>query len=98
MMPGLWGAPLKGISAFIPPMGTQDFTGSSPNAINLKYDASLTVNNNAMSPKKYAGIMAMYEPDVVRKFGLVTYFDYDEALQVSRKLKKPLMLDFTGLR
>ena len=30
MVPGLWGAPLKGISAFVPPMGTQDFiaTGS----------------------------------------------------------------------
>src|SRR5690606_9523392 len=25
LVPGLWGAPLKGLSAFIPPMGTQDF-------------------------------------------------------------------------
>ncbi len=25
MLPGLWGAPLKGISAFAPPMNTQDF-------------------------------------------------------------------------
>ena len=25
MIPGLWGAPLKAISAFAPPMNTQDF-------------------------------------------------------------------------
>ncbi|WP_246230551.1 hypothetical protein [Mucilaginibacter humi] len=25
MIPGLWGAPLKSISAFLPPMATQDF-------------------------------------------------------------------------
>ena len=25
MIPGLWGAPLKAISGFIPPMETQDF-------------------------------------------------------------------------
>jgi thiol:disulfide interchange protein DsbD len=28
---------------------------------------------------------------------MVTYFEYNEALEVSRKLKKPLMLDFTGI-
>ena len=25
MVPGLWGAPLKAVSAFAPPMNTQDF-------------------------------------------------------------------------
>ncbi|RYD75684.1 MAG: protein-disulfide reductase, partial [Sphingobacteriales bacterium] len=29
MVPGLWGAPLKGISAFLPPYGTQDYTTNS---------------------------------------------------------------------
>jgi len=41
--------------------------------------------------------MKMYEPEVVTKYGLVTYFDYNEALDVAKKLKKPLMLDFTGI-
>ena len=41
--------------------------------------------------------MKMYEPEVVTKFGMITYFDYDEALEVARKLKKPLMIDFTGI-
>ena len=41
--------------------------------------------------------MKMYEPEVVTKYGMITYFDYNEALDVARKLKKPLMLDFTGI-
>jgi thiol:disulfide interchange protein len=97
MIPGLWGAPLKGISAFVPPMGTQDFTGASATIGNSIYGASSNINEGPPHPKKYASVMTMYEPDVVKKYGLVTYFDYDEALEVSRKLKKPLMLDFTGI-
>ena len=29
LLPGMWGAPLKGVSAFLPPMGTQDFNASA---------------------------------------------------------------------
>jgi thiol:disulfide interchange protein DsbD len=39
----------------------------------------------------------MYEPEVVVKYGMTTFFDYDEALAAARKLHKPLMLDFTGI-
>jgi thiol:disulfide interchange protein len=95
MFPGLWGAPLKGISAFVPPMGTQDFTSSSSK------DASFQEKNRSSAelpqPVKYYDRMKMYEPDVVTKYGMTTYFDYDEALAVARKLHKPLMLDFTGI-
>ena len=41
--------------------------------------------------------MKMYEPEVVTKYGMVTYFDYAEALEAARKQNKPLMLDFTGI-
>jgi len=41
--------------------------------------------------------MKMYEPEVVTKYGMTTYFDYEEALAVARKVHKPLMLDFTGI-
>ena len=41
--------------------------------------------------------MKKYEPEVVVQYGMTTYFDYDEALAVARKLHKPLMLDFTGI-
>ena len=95
MIPGLWGAPLKRISAFVPPMGTQDFTLSSAGATSFRHPES--DSQQLPQPKKYYDRMKMYEPDVVVKYGMVTYFDYQEALDIARKLKKPLMLDFTGV-
>jgi len=95
MVPGLWGAPLKGISAFVPPMGTQDFVSSSYTAGNARNtDSSET---SLPKPEKYYEHMRIYEPDVVTKYGMIVYFDYAEALGVARKLHKPLMLDFTGI-
>jgi thiol:disulfide interchange protein len=98
MVPGLWGAPLKGISAFVPPMGTQDFTssaaGSPASTIHAVGEAA---PQGPPHPEKYYDKMKIYEPEVVTKYGMVTYFDYNEALAVARKLKKPLMLDFTGI-
>ena len=95
MVPGLWGAPLKGISAFVPPMGTQDFVATAPKGFTA-YSSS-SQNNEMPAPEKYYERMKMYEPEVVTTYGMVTYFDYDEALGIARKLKKPLMLDFTGI-
>lgn len=100
MVPGLWGAPLKGISAFVPPMGTQDFTSSSsssPKLYQSNRKDTLQTGSALPHPEKYYERMSIYEPDVVTKYGMVTYFDYDEALNVARKLHKPLMLDFTGI-
>lgn len=92
MIPGLWGAPLKGISAFVPPMGTQDFNGS------LAGSSKASMQTVAgPQPEKYHERMKIYEPEVVTKYGMVTYFDYAEALDAARKQKKPLMLDFTGI-
>ncbi len=94
MIPGLWGAPLKGISAFVPPMGTQDFNASVTNTNSSLHTAK---DDDQPHPQKYYDKMKMYEPEVVTKYGMVTYFDYDEALAVAKKMKKPLMLDFTGI-
>ncbi|MDQ2719652.1 MAG: thioredoxin family protein [Bacteroidota bacterium] len=96
MIPGLWGAPLKGISAFLPPMGTQDFTSTgTPNTVSFTKEKASA--SKLPLPTKYYERMKIYEPDVVTKYGMTTYFDYDEALAVARKLHKPLMLDFTGI-
>ncbi len=37
MLPGLWGAPLKAVSAFLPPMTTQDFN-LYDNSVHAKFD------------------------------------------------------------
>ena len=96
MFPGLWGAPLKAISAFVPPMGTQDFNSSSSLKI-ISSDKNDSSSADLPHPVKYYDQMKIYEPPVVVQYGMVTYFDYDEALAVARKVHKPLMLDFTGI-
>lgn len=102
LVPGLWGAPLKGLSAFLPPMGTQDFNADDlPSNFKLSNLSSGTATTDANGvlpePVKYADVMKKNEPDVVVNNHMVTYFDYNEALEIARRLKKPLMLDFTGI-
>lgn len=103
LVPGLWGAPLHGVSAFLPPMGTQDFnaddipSGHSLNSVPYVSGAADAESGVLPRPKKFAEVMKNNEPAVVVNNGLVTYFDYEEALEVARKVKKPLMLDFTGV-
>jgi thiol:disulfide interchange protein len=95
MIPGLWGAPLKAISAFVPPMGTQDFNASGSNNGAVSYTSAQ--NSNTPHPTKYVDRMKIYEPEVVTKYGMQIYYDYKEALAASIAEHKPLMLDFTGI-
>lgn len=91
MVPGMWGAPLKGLSAFVPPMGTQDFV------LGAGGGAASHGDNSGNGPTRYVSEMKMYEPEAAVKFGLVSYYDYDEALKASKEQGKPVMLDFTGI-
>ncbi|POY39149.1 disulfide bond formation protein DsbD [Solitalea longa] len=80
MLPGLEGAPLKAISAFAPPMGTQDFV-LAPNSGNSEAPAH--------SAKKYAGLF--HAPH-----GIDAFFDYEEGMEQAKKTGKPVFIDFTG--
>jgi len=88
MVPGLWGAPLKSISAFLPPMATQDF--------DLSQIPGGTSSNSA--PAKQSTLVKKYEANYTRikTRGLDAWYDYEQALQVSKDLHKPIMIDFTG--
>jgi thiol:disulfide interchange protein DsbD len=90
LIPGMWGAPLNGMGAFIPPMGTQDFVLNAGGS-NTEAATQEIIKN------RYAELFKIYEPEVVKKHGMNTYFDYDDALKASREQKKPIMLDFTGI-
>lgn len=92
MIPGMWGAPLKAISSFLPTYATQDFVLTNGGG-----HGTAVHDNGAKPPTKYAEKLKLYEPEVVVKNGLVTYYDLDEAKAASKLLKKPLMLDFTGI-
>jgi thiol:disulfide interchange protein DsbD len=89
LVPGLWGAPLKGISAWLPEMRTQDFN-LNKTVLRSAEVASEPVNTSAIRPVKYTDILESEVP------GVQAFFDYDEALQAAKQMKKPLMIDFTG--
>lgn len=92
LLPGMWGAPLNGVSAFLPPMGTFDSFGGGGSV-----SMAEPTDQGGIHPVKYVKDLKTNEPPVVRNYGLVTYFDYDEAIAASKELKKPIMLDFTGI-
>jgi thiol:disulfide interchange protein len=89
LMPGLWGAPLKGISGWLPPMETQDFDVTAIVRDNAGSDGNVNRGNIAETPK-YSNT-ALKLPH-----GLKGYFDYYDALKASKVLNKPVFVDFTG--
>ena len=84
MIPGLWGAPLKAISAFLPPQASQDFDLYT-NSISLNQDSGVLQKTK----KKYDDIF--HAP-----LNLNAFFDYEEGMAYARKVNKPVMIDFTG--
>ncbi|PUZ27514.1 thiol:disulfide interchange protein DsbD [Chitinophaga costaii] len=94
MVPGLWGAPLKGISGFLPHEGSQDFNlhrELTNLTAKIGSGGGTAVSDNTIKPKKYTDILESEIPGVETLF-----FDYQEAIAASKAAHKPLMLDFTG--
>ncbi len=97
MVPGLWGAPLKLLSGFIPPASTQEFNLEDleyklDNAQKFNGSGVGTTNNatsKAQPPKKYTDLLEV-------PYGLIAYFDLEEGMAAAKALNKPVMLDFTG--
>ena len=80
MVPGLWGAPLRAISAFAPPMTTQDWVMSSGNQVKGE---RLEVKGD--------GYKTMSVHD-----GQITFTDYDEGMAYAKANNMPVFLDFNG--
>ena len=88
LIPGLLGAPLKGISGWLPPTETQDFDINA--IIRENREGGTDVNSGNRTE------VANYADRLKLPHGLQGYFDFDQALKVSRTLKKPIFVDFTG--
>lgn len=88
MIPGMWGAPLKALSGYIPPQTTQDF------------DISAIVRNNTITSTTAQPQTACDDPkygDFLHlPHGLNGYYDYAQGLACAKKLNKPIFIDFTG--
>jgi len=92
MIPGLWGAPLKALSGYIPPMHTQDFNIDKSIRDNLKL-ANISTSSNE---RKAICETPKYHDLLHLPHGLEGYFDYNQALACAKKQNKPLFIDFTG--
>lgn len=83
LIPGMFGAPLKMLSGYLPPLSSQDFV--------LGANVSSTANQNGASLQsvKYGDVLHL-------PHGLQGFFDLAEAEEYARKVDKPIFIDFTG--
>jgi len=89
MIPGMWGAPLKALSGYLPPIETQDF-------VVWNYaDSPASIKVEALPPEKTS-------TDYGEKYnlrvpmGFTGYFTLDEGVAASKEQGKPVFVDITG--
>ena len=80
LVPGIWGAPLKIISGFPPPMSYSE----SPYGVGNSKGGS---NASALSLPEGAHL---------GPHDLIAFEDYEKGLAFAKLVKKPILLDFTG--
>jgi len=89
MIPGMWGAPLKALSGYLPPLETQDFvigTALAPagNVPVVRTDSELVPGHG-----KYSSVLKL-------PLGLQGFFDLQEAREYAAITGKSVFIDFTG--
>lgn len=82
LIPGMWGAPLKALSGYLPPITTQDFVlgaQGSANTVSMVSDQSKENRYNLELP-----------------LGLSGYFTLEDGMKAAQKEGKPIFVDVTG--
>ncbi|QGK75214.1 thioredoxin family protein [Flavobacterium sp. SLB02] len=82
LIPGLWGAPLKLISAFPPPPQYSE----SP----------FGVGGSGNSGGTAESIKGLPDGAELGPHGIMVFHDYEDGLAYAKSINKPIMLDFTG--
>ena len=83
MIPGMFGAPLKALSGYLPPITTQDFVIGQ----NSTATSSAPAQTVSEGQKKY---------DLHLPLGLQGYFTLEEGLAAAKEAGKPVFVDITG--
>lgn len=82
LIPGMWGAPLKALSGYLPPITTQDFVlgaQGTANTVSMVSDQSGENRYNLELP-----------------LGLSGYFTLEDGMKAAQKEGKPMFVDVTG--
>ena len=82
LVPGLFGAPLHPLAGYLPPETTIEDR-------NLYINSSQPQKLNDLGEIKYSNLFKL-------PHRLQGFFDYDQALAYSKKVNKPIFIDFTG--
>ena len=82
LVPGMWGAPLKALSGYMPPITTQDFVIGQNSGT-----AQVAAAGETITDSKYG----LHLP-----LGLHGYFTLEEGLEAAQKAGKPVFVDVTG--
>jgi len=96
LVPGMFGAPLKAISGYLPPQSTHDFDLHQIIRDEIKlsqshsgvFNSGETTDNLCEKPK--------FGEFLHLPHGLEGYFDYEQGMACARKQNKPVFIDFTG--
>ena len=83
LIPGIWGAPLKLISGFPPPLNYSE----------APYGVGYTKLGNGVSSSSESGLPEGAE---LGPHDIIAFNDYEIGLAYAKKVNKPVMLDFTG--
>jgi thiol:disulfide interchange protein DsbD len=95
LIPGMFGAPLKALSGYLPPQATLDFDINRivrDNSINLTYSEKNAIQSKEQSICE----KPIYSDFLHLPHGLEGYFDYNQGLACAKVQNKPVFIDFTG--
>ncbi len=81
LIPGMWGAPLKALSGYLPPVTTQDFV--------LGANTGTVAAESTQHKAKYSDFLHL-------PHNLDGFFDLKEAEAYAAEVNKPIFIDFTG--
>lgn len=87
LIPGMFGAPLKALAGYLPPMSTHDFNLNEAKNNHI-YEGQGDEENLCDQPK--------YSDFLHFPHGIKGYFDYEQALSCAKERNKPVFIDFTG--
>lgn len=94
LVPGMFGAPLKALSGYLPPQSTHDFDLNSI----IRQNAEVVMSGNTYQAS--AKIEGCEDPDFGEflhlPHGLKGYFDYEQGMRCAKAQNKPVFIDFTG--
>lgn len=83
LIPGMWGAPLKALSGYLPPLETQDFVlGSFQTSPEVKADGPAT--------------LTLYGSEVSLPHGLTGYSNLEDGIAAAKEQGKKVFVDITG--